>query len=70
MINETFGRSIITVLKSSKDVINFGVLYIPLGRMSFNIIKIWPIVLKCKGLYLLGFFEGGFFGVPVKMKFF
>jgi len=23
-----------------------------------------------KGLYLLGFFEGGFFGVPVKMKVF
>ena len=40
MINETFGRSIITVLQSSKDVINFGVLYIPLGRMSLNIIKI------------------------------
>ena len=48
MVNETFGRSIITVLQSSNDVINFGVLYIPLGRMSLNIIKILPIVLSCK----------------------
>ena len=37
MINETSGRSIITVLQSKYDVINFALLYIPLGMMSLNI---------------------------------
>ena len=39
MINETIGRSIITVLRSKKDVINFALLYVPLGRVSLNITK-------------------------------
>ena len=37
MMNEKSGRSIITVLKSKNDVINFALLYVPLGRMLFNI---------------------------------
>ena len=75
MINETFGRSIITVLKSSNDVINFGVLYIPLGRMSLNIIKILSIVLNCKkgGWLLLSCFfyfarENSVYWLKMKFK--
>ena len=43
MINETSGRSIITVLQSKYDVINFALLYIPLGKMSLNIILTYYI---------------------------
>ena len=39
MINETIGRSIITVLQSKNDVINFALLYVPLGRMFLDIIQ-------------------------------
>ena len=37
MIFEKVGRSIIAVLKSGNDVINFVSLYVPLGRILRNI---------------------------------
>ena len=37
MSYEPWGRSVITVLHSKKDVGNFFIMYIPLGRMSFII---------------------------------
>ena len=39
MINETIGRSIITVLQSKNDVINFALLYVPLGRIFLDTIQ-------------------------------